>query len=80
MLKFKCSYLVLNRVLIPPLSSLCLDGKESACNAGNLDVIHGSGKFPGEGNGNPLQYYCLETSMDRGAWSATVHGVTKSQT
>ena len=40
----------------------------------------GSGKSPGEGNGNPLQYSCLENPMDRGAWRATVHGVTKSQT
>ena len=56
------------------------DGKESACNAGDLDSIPGSGRFPEEGNGNPLQYSCLENSMDRGAWQATVHGVTMSQT
>ena len=42
--------------------------------------IPGSGRFPGEGNGNPLQYPCLEDPKDRGAWRATVHGVTKSQT
>ena len=42
--------------------------------------IPGSGRSPGEGNGNPLQYSCLETSMDRGAWQATVHGVTESDT
>ena len=54
--------------------------KESACNAGDLDLIPGSGRSPGEGNGNPLQYSCLENSMDRGAWQATVHGVAKSQT
>ena len=53
------------------------DGKESACNAGNLDLIPGSGRSPGEGNGNPLQYSCLGNSMDRGAWRATVHGVPK---
>ena len=46
------------------------DGKESACNAGNLGLIPGSGRYPGEGNGNPLQYSCLENSMDRGAWWA----------
>ena len=57
-----------------------LDSKESACNAGDLGSIPGSGQSPGEGNGNPLQYSCLENCMDRGAWSATVHGVTKSQT
>ena len=56
------------------------DGKESAHNAGDLGLISGSGRFPGEGNGNPLQYSCLENSVDRGAWRATVHGVTKSQT
>ena len=55
------------------------DGKESACNAGDLSSIPGSGKYPGEGNGYPLQYSCLEISMDRGAWQATVHAVTKSR-
>ena len=49
------------------------NGKESACNAGDLGLIPGSGRSPGEGNGNPLQYSCLENSMDRGAWQATVH-------
>ena len=56
------------------------DGKESACKAGVLGLIPGLGISPGEGNGNPLQYYCLENYMDRGAWWATVHGVGKSQT
>ena len=50
--------------------------KESACNAGDLGSISGSGRFSGEENGNPLQYSCLENSGDRGAWWATVHGVT----
>ena len=50
------------------------DGKESACNAGDP----GSGRSPGEGNGYPRQYSWLENSMDRGAWQAIVHGVTKS--
>ena len=54
------------------------DGKESACNAGDLDSSPGSGRYPGEENGNPLQYSCLENSMDRGAWQATVCGVAKS--
>ena len=54
------------------------DGKESACNAGDLGSIPGLGRSFGEGNGNPLQYSCLENSMDRGAWRATIHGVTKS--
>ena len=56
------------------------DGKESACNAGDPGLIPGSGRSLGEGNGYPFQYSCLENSMDRGAWWATVHGVTKSQT
>ena len=47
-------------------------GKESACNAGDLGLILESGRFPGEGNGNTLQYSCLENSMDRGVWWATV--------
>ena len=57
-----------------------LDGKVSAYNAGDLGSIPRLERFPGEGNGNPLQYSCLENPMDRGVWWATVHGVTKSQT
>ena len=56
-------------------------GEESACNAGDpgdLGLIPGSGRSPGGGSGNPLLYSCLENSMDRGAWQAMVHGVTKS--
>ena len=56
------------------------DGKESACNTGDPGSIPGSGKSPGEGNDNPLQYSCLENSMDRGAWWAVVLGVTKNRT
>ena len=56
------------------------DVKESACNAGDPSSIPGSGKSPGERNGNPLQYSCLENPMDGEARQATVHGVTKSQT
>ena len=55
-------------------------GKESACNAGDLGLIPGLGRSPGEGYGNPLQYSCLENPMDRGAWWATVHEVGKSWT
>ena len=54
--------------------------KASACNAGDQGSIPGSGRYPGEGNGNPLQYSCLENPMDGGAWWATLHRVTKSQT
>ena len=52
----------------------------SACNVGDPGLIPGLGKSPGEGNGNPLQYSCLENPMNRGAWRAAVHGVAKSQT
>ena len=55
------------------------DGKESTCNVGDLGLIPGSGKCPGEENGNPLQC-CLENFMDRGVWLTTVHGAAKSQT
>ena len=54
-----------------------LVGKESACNAGDQGSIPGSGRSPGEWNGNRLQYSCLENPMDRGAWQATVHGVAR---
>ena len=57
-----------------------LYGKESACNAEDLGWVPELGIFPGEGNGYPLQYSCLENSRDRGAWRATVHWVTKSWT
>ena len=81
-------------IAIPPPGNLCKgitgyicndylygsDGKVSACNAGDPGSILGSRRSPGEGNGNPLQYSCLENSMDGGAWWATVHGVAKSQT
>ena len=56
------------------------DGEESACNARDLGSIPGLGRSPEEGNGYPLQYSGLENSTDKGAWQATVHGVTKSQT
>ena len=60
-----------------PCSSV---GKESACNAGDLGSIPGSGRSHGEGNGNPLQYPCLENYMDRGLLQATAHGIAKNQT
>ena len=56
------------------------DGKQSACNGGDLGSVTGSERSPGGGNGNPLQYSCLDNSTDRGACQATVHGITKSQT
>ena len=56
------------------------DSKEFACNAGDPRMIPGSGRYPGEGNGNLLQYSCLENPMDRGAWWTTVHVVAKSWT
>ena len=56
------------------------DGEESAYSGGDSGSISGSGRSPGEGNGYPLQYSCLENSMDRGAWWATAHEVAKSQT
>ena len=55
------------------------DGKESACYVGDLGLIPGLGRSPRGGHGNPLQYSCLENSMDREAWWNTVHGVTKSR-
>ena len=56
------------------------DGKESACTAGDLGLIPGLGRSPGKGDNYPLQYFCLENSMDRGVWWVTVHGVAKSPT
>ena len=56
------------------------DGKESACNAGDLGSVPGLGRSPGGGHGNPLQYSCLGNLINRGAWWATVHGIAKSWT
>ena len=53
------------------------EGRESACNAGDLGLIPGLGRSPGEGNGNPIQFFCQGNPTDRGAWRATVHGVAK---
>ena len=69
---------------VPPFTPLGFPGssadKESACNAEDLGSIPGLGRSFGEGNGYPLQYSCLENSMERGAWQPTVHRVAKSQT
>ena len=56
-----------------------LVGKEHTCNAGDEGSIPGSGRSPGVGNSNPLQYPCLENSMDRGAWQPMVHGITATK-
>ena len=56
------------------------DGEESSCDAGGLGLTPGLGRSPGKGNSYPLQFSCLENSMDRGAWWAIVHGVSKSRT
>ena len=64
----------------PTTTSGGSDGSESACNAGDLGLIPGLGRSPGEGNGYPLQYFYLENTLDKGAWWVTVHEVTKSQT
>ena len=60
-------------------SQVALVVKNLPVNAGDTNSIPGSGRSPGEGNGNPLQYSCLENPMDRGTWQATVHGAAKSQ-
>ena len=73
---------------LPPLKKYMyiprsLGGEESACNAGDTrdaGSVPGFGRSPGEGNGNPLQYSCLENPMDRGAWRATIHKIAKSRT
>ena len=74
-------------IIVPPQRMVglpwWLSSKESACNTGDTedaDLIPGSERFPGGGNGNPLQYSCLGNPMDRGAWWATVHGVANRQT
>ena len=83
-----CSYFTLTLIFV----TICIvlfvllgfpvgsEVKVSACNAGDTGLIPGLGRSLGEGNGNPLQYSCLENPMDRGAWWATVHRVAKSQT
>ena len=77
-LNFKIKYfkIYLNKEEFPGGS----EDKASACHVGDPGLIPGLGRSPGEGNGNPLQYSCLENPMDRGVWRATVHGVAKSWT
>ena len=60
-----------------PSSSVVKNPPASAGAIGAMDLIPGSGRYPGEGNGNPFQYSCLENPIDRGAWWAAVHGVTR---
>ena len=67
-------------VEIPQRASLVKNLPAYAGDAGDMRSMLGSGRSPGEGNGNPLQYFCLEYSMDRGGWQATAHGITKSLT
>ena len=73
---FKYGWLVVSQFYLLGSSEV----KVSACNVGDLGSIPGFGRSPGEGNGNSLQYSCLENLMDGGAWWATSHGVTKSRT
>ena len=63
-----------------PGSSMVRNPPANAGDTGDAGLIPGSGRSPGGGNGNPLQYSCLKNSMDRGAWQATVQSVTKNQT
>ena len=74
----------INNSVLPKMAIMGFPGgshsTESVCNATDMGLIPGSGRCPGEGNGNPLQYSWLENSMDRGVWQAIVHGVAKSQT
>ena len=74
-------FIVPNIVFVSSIIILVLPGgslvKNLPANTGDAGLIPGSRRYPGEGNGNPLQYSCLENSMDRGAWLATVHGVAK---
>ena len=82
-LLFRMSFLVLKfcvKIYITWVFPDGSDSKDSACNAGHPGLILESGRSPGEGHGNPIQYSCLENFMDRGTWQTTVHGVSKSQT
>ena len=75
--------ILFTHALLTRASPAALVVKSLSASAGDIrdaGLIPGSGRSPGGGNGNPLQYSCLENLMDRGAWQATVHGVTKSQT
>ena len=74
----QCSLYLINTINLGKILIVFLFGFASI--AGDLDSIPGSGRSPAEGNGNPLQYSCLENPMDRGTWQAIVHGVAKNQT
>ena len=76
----ECEYSIVWYEYIESTCSGGSDGKDSACNVGDLGSIPGLGRSLEEGNGNSLQYSCLENSMDKGAWEATVQGVSKRQT
>ena len=75
-----CSFFLKHKVILQAGFPGGSAGKESACNAADLGSIPGLGRSPGEGKGYPFQYSCLKNPMDRGAWWATVHGVTESDT
>ena len=78
---FNIKHKFLSSGKIPCIGLHCwLSGKESTCQAGDVDLIPGSGRFPGVGNGNPLQYSCLGNHMDRGAWGLQSMGLQKSWT
>ena len=74
------NHMYLEGSLASPVAHMVKKKKKSACNEGDPCSVPGSGRSPGEGHGNPLQFSCLENPMDRGAWRAAVHRVTKSQT
>ena len=76
---FDCIYFCIASIFNTGASLVAQSAKKSACEAGDLSSISGSGRSPGEGNGSPLQFSCLENPMNRGAWRVTVHGVTKGQ-
>ena len=79
--RFQPNHTSFSRLVVVAQSlSYCSDAKESACNVRDPGSVSGSGRSPGERNGYSLQDSCLDNPMDRGAWWATVHGVTKSQT
>ena len=67
----------MNMFIKPKWLPWWLSGKETTCNVGDTSSVSGLGRVPGEGNGNPLQYFCLGNPMDRGAWWVTVHRVTR---
>ena len=73
-------FLITSEISVWDLPPWWLHRKEASCSVGELGSVPGSGRFPGGEHGNPLQYFCLENPLDKGAWRAIVQGVTKSQT